>query len=86
MAGEVRLHEHADFAAFVAKSRAFFPKSYQPPEDLCFNDSDALFPPDHLRELIELDYERECARLFFRPHPPAFASRAESSSARRAGR
>lgn len=54
---------------YDANSRAFFPKSYRPPEDLRFTDSDALFPPEHLRELIELDYERECTRLFFRPHP-----------------
>lgn len=55
---------------YDANSRAFFPKSYRPPKELRFSDSDALFPPAHLRELIELDYERECARLFFRPHPP----------------
>jgi hypothetical protein len=55
---------------YDANSRAFFPKSYRPPDGLRFNHSDALFPPAHVRELIELDYERECARLFFRPHPP----------------
>lgn len=55
---------------YDTKSRAFFPKSYRPPEGLRFVDSDALFPPEHLRELIEPDYERECTRLFFRPHPP----------------
>jgi Nucleotidyl transferase AbiEii toxin, Type IV TA system len=51
------------------KSRAFFPRSYRPPLDLCFANSDALFPPDDLRAAIEPGYEEECQRLFFRPHP-----------------
>ena len=52
------------------KSRAFFPKSYRPPVDLRFAESDALFPDDALRAIIEPVYEAECERLFFRPHPP----------------
>jgi hypothetical protein len=55
---------------YDTNSRAFFPKSYRPPDDLRFAQSDALFPPDELRRLIEPDYERECERLFYRPHPP----------------
>ena len=55
---------------YDANSRAFFPKSYRPPVGLTFADSDALFPPDELRAVIEPDYERECSRLFFGPHPP----------------
>lgn len=51
-------------------SRAFFPKTYRPPDGLRFASSDALFPPEELRTLIEPDYERECSRLFFRPHAP----------------
>ncbi len=51
------------------KSRTFFPRSYRPPPDLCFTNSDALFPPDELRAAIEPGYEEECRRLFFRPHP-----------------
>jgi len=51
------------------KSRAFFPRSYRPPLDLCFANSDALFPPNDLRAAIEPGYEEECQRLFFRPHP-----------------
>ncbi len=51
------------------KSRAFFPRSYRPPPDLRFTNSDALFPPDDLRAAIEPGYEQECRRLFFRPHP-----------------
>lgn len=67
----LRSDEYAEIRRdYDANSRAFFPKSYRPPDGLQFNRSDALFPPAHLRELIELDYERECARLFFRPHPP----------------
>lgn len=57
-------------ADYDRTSRAFFPKTYRPPDDLRFANSDALFPPDELRALIEPDYERECARLFFRPYPP----------------
>lgn len=52
------------------KSRAYFPGSHRPPKGLRFANSDALFPPDEIRELIELAYEEECRRLFFRPHPP----------------
>lgn len=52
------------------KSRAYYPNSYRPPEDLRFAASDALFPPAELRAQIEPDYEDECRRLFFRPHPP----------------
>jgi hypothetical protein len=67
----LRSEEYAEIRRdYDANSRAFFPKSYRPPEGLRFDQSDALFPPAHVRELIELDYERECARLFFRPHPP----------------
>ena len=67
----LRSDEYAEICRdYDANSRAFFPKSYRPPESLRFNNSDALFAPEHVRELIELDYERECARLFFRPHPP----------------
>jgi hypothetical protein len=51
-------------------SRTFFPKTYRPPQGLRFARSDALFPPEQLRARIEPDYERECARLFFRPHAP----------------
>jgi hypothetical protein len=55
---------------YDAKSRAYFPKSYRPPEGLHFGCSDALFPDDELRAVIGPVYEEECRRLFFRPHPP----------------
>ncbi len=57
-------------ADYDEKSRAFLPAVHRPPEGLRFAPSDALFPPDALRAQIEPDYERECQRLFFRPHPP----------------
>ena len=51
-------------------SQRFFPKTYRPPIDLSFNNSDALFPSPALRAQIETDYARECAVLFAaRPHP-----------------
>lgn len=63
--------EYADIRAdYDAKSREYFPKTYRPPADLSFAASDALFPTAELRALIEPDYERECQRLFHRPHPP----------------
>lgn len=52
------------------KSREYFPNSYRPPPNLRFDASDALFPSDELRAAIEPNYEEECRRLFFRPHPP----------------
>lgn len=72
---EVLAMLHSDEYALICadydeKSRAFFPAGHRPPEGLRFAASDALFPPDELRAQIEPDYERECQRLFFRPHPP----------------
>jgi hypothetical protein len=57
-------------ADYDETSRKYFPKSYRPPDGLRFDSSDALFPPDDLRAVIEPTYEEECRRLFFRPHPP----------------
>lgn len=57
-------------ADYDAKSRAYFSKSYRPPEGLRFGCSDALFPDGELRGVIGPVYEEECRRLFFRPHPP----------------
>lgn len=54
-------------------SREYFPKTYRPPADLSFKDSDALFPPDELRSQIEEDYARECRVLFASRPYPAFA-------------
>ncbi len=57
-------------ADYDEKSRLFFLAGHRPPEGLRFTGSDALFPSDELRAQIEPDYEFECQRLFFRPHPP----------------
>ena len=63
--------EYASIKAdYDAKSRTYFPNSYRPPDGLRFDKSDALFPDDELRAVIEPVYEDECRRLFFRPHPP----------------
>lgn len=40
------------------------------PHNLSFAASTALLPSGELRDVIEPDYERECARLFYGPHPP----------------
>jgi hypothetical protein len=56
-------------ADYDEKSREFFPRSYRPPSGLRFDQSDAFFPADELRAMIEPGYEEECQRLFFRPHP-----------------
>ena len=67
----LRSQEYAAIRAdYDAKSRLFFPAGHRPPEGLRFAASDALFPSDELRARIEPDYELECQRLFFRPHPP----------------
>jgi len=64
----------AEYAAiktdYDTKSREYFPRSYRPPDNLSFAASTALFPSDELRDVIEADYERECARLFYGSHPP----------------
>ncbi|MGH2833928.1 MAG: nucleotidyl transferase AbiEii/AbiGii toxin family protein, partial [Solirubrobacteraceae bacterium] len=52
------------------KSRAYYPNSHRPPEDLRFGKSQALFPSEELRAQIEPGYEEECRRLFVRAHPP----------------
>lgn len=63
--------EYAEIKAdYDEMSRKYFSKSYRPPKGLCFDSSDALFPDDELRAVIEPVYEDECQRLFFRPHPP----------------
>ena len=57
-------------ADYDETSREYFSKRYRPPHGLRFDSSDALFPPDDVRAVIEPVYEEECRRLFFRPHPP----------------
>jgi hypothetical protein len=57
-------------ADYDAKSRTYFPDSYRPPDGLRFDRSDALFPNDDLRAVIESGYDEECSRLFYRSFPP----------------
>ncbi|MET0601137.1 MAG: nucleotidyl transferase AbiEii/AbiGii toxin family protein [Baekduia sp.] len=67
----LRSEEYAAIKAdYDTKSREYFPRSYRPPDNLSFAASTALFPSGELRHVIEADYERECARLFYGPHPP----------------
>jgi hypothetical protein len=51
------------------KSRAYFLRSYRPPQNLSFSDSEALFPAGDLRRELGRDYERECRVLFYGPYP-----------------
>jgi hypothetical protein len=48
-------------ADYDEKSRTFFPRSYRPPPDLCFGNSDALFPSGDLQGAIEPGYERSAS-------------------------
>jgi hypothetical protein len=67
----LRSAEYAAIKAdYDAKSREYFPRSYRPPDNLSFAASTAIFPSDKLRDVIEADCERECARLFYGSHPP----------------
>jgi hypothetical protein len=46
------------------RSKRFFPRTYHPPDGLCFRGSEALLHPEPLRAQVNHDYEVECARLF----------------------
>lgn len=50
-------------------SRENFAKSYVAPRDLSFANSEALFPPDQLREVIAAAFEQQCRVLCFGPVP-----------------
>lgn len=56
-------------ADYEKRSLEHFPKGYRPPPDLSFAASDAVFPPEELRDRIEPDYEAECSRLFPGAYP-----------------
>jgi hypothetical protein len=55
------------------KSRAFFPKSYRPPQDLSFAESPALFPDGELLEQLATEYDTQCNLLFSGGDYPSFA-------------
>ena len=50
-------------------SRAHFARDYQPPQDMRFAESAALFPPSRLNGLLQKDYERECVVLCYGAWP-----------------
>ncbi len=51
-------------------SRKHFPRSYFPPVNLSFANSDALFPGGDLARRIEAEYTEQCTRLCYGPYPP----------------
>jgi hypothetical protein len=52
-----------------AISREHFDKSYFPPVDMSFANSDALFPQGNLRSIIATGFEAQCRVLCFGPFP-----------------
>jgi hypothetical protein len=50
-------------------STASFPRSYAPPPDMSFANSDALFPHAALRAVIAADFNAQCRVLCFGPPP-----------------
>jgi predicted nucleotidyltransferase component of viral defense system len=50
-------------------SEQSFGKSYYRPQEMCFANSDALFPTDDLREMIRKEYENQCRTLCFSSYP-----------------
>lgn len=45
-------------------SSKWYPKSHRPPDDLRFNESEALFPAGDLRDTLATDYREQCELLF----------------------
>ena len=50
-------------------SREHFDTNYIPPQDMCFQKSDALFPPLHLEPALQADFEQQCRILCFGSFP-----------------
>jgi hypothetical protein len=50
-------------------SRAYFAKSYFPPDEMSFARSDALFPDTELAAAIGAVYEEQCRKLCYGPYP-----------------
>jgi predicted nucleotidyltransferase component of viral defense system len=50
-------------------SKAHFSRSYFCPENMCFANSDALFPNGELADLIGKEYESQCRLLCYGPYP-----------------
>ncbi len=63
--------EYADIKRDCHKiSKKHFFKNYFPPVNLSFSQSEALFPPDKLRNYISAEYEQQCSNLCYDYHPP----------------
>jgi hypothetical protein len=54
---------------YKAVSQAFFPRDYFEPKDMSFSHSDALFPPEDLRAVLETEYQTQCGNLCYSPFP-----------------
>jgi hypothetical protein len=66
----LRAEEYAAIKADYDRiSRAHFAKSYVPPPGMSFARSDALFPPEELRAVLAVEFEKRCQVLCFGPVP-----------------
>jgi hypothetical protein len=54
---------------FAQISRTQFPRSCFHPDDMRFAESDALFPPANLADIISAEYEAQCRMLGYGPYP-----------------
>jgi hypothetical protein len=66
----LKANEYADIKKdYDQVSRAYFSKSYFPPDEMSFARSDALFPPPALAAEIGAEYEAQCRLLCYGPYP-----------------
>jgi hypothetical protein len=66
----LRSEEYAAIKADYDRiSTEHFPKSYVPPPEMSFANSDALFPTAELRNIIAPGFEAQCRILCFGPSP-----------------
>lgn len=62
--------EYAEIKADYDKiSREFFGKNYNPPADLSFAASEAIFPPRELAKILGAQYEEQCRTLCYGAYP-----------------
>lgn len=67
----LRSPEYAEIRADYDRiSRQGFPRDYRPPENLSFQESQALFPGAALKEGLARAYQAQCAVLCFGDYPP----------------
>jgi hypothetical protein len=50
-------------------SRTHFAESYFYPKGMSFANSDALFPPAELAQVVGAEYEAQCKMLCYGPYP-----------------